>query len=147
MQGLNLLVSSFSGIYNPSYGTCIIFSFLFRWRIHQTHTFPWRISWGMFMSWQSFSSWPLSCRGHSCRPPTMWLQRLASTSGVLYWWADLPGDSLITAPALCFHLSHSLSEDQAWNDGFREDMCCIFIQKAGQNSAGKLLAAIPFAKN
>lgn len=67
--------------------------------------------------------------------------------GALLVSKDLPGDSLMTAPALCFHLSHSLSEDQAWNDGFREDMYCIFIRKTGQNSAGKLLAAIPFAKN
>lgn len=67
--------------------------------------------------------------------------------GALLVSKDLPGDSLVTAPALSFPLSRSSSEDWAWNDGFREDMCCIFIQKTGQHSAGKLPAPVPFAEN
>lgn len=52
--------------------------------------------------------------------------------GALLVSKDLPGDSLVTAPALTFHLFRSLSEDWSWNAGFREDMCCIFIQKTGK---------------
>lgn len=44
--------------------------------------------------------------------------------GALLVSKDLPGDWLKTAPALCFR---SLLEDWPWNDGFREDMCCISV--------------------
>lgn len=53
------------------------------------------------------------------------------------------------APALYFHLSCFLYEDSV-NNGLREDMHCVFIQKTGKSRVtdiAKLMAAIPFAKN
>ena len=132
MQWLNFLVSNVSRIYNRFCATFIIFSFIFRWRIHQILIFPQRNSSGMFMFWQFFSSWPLSCRGHSCRHPTTWLQKLASTYEVLYWWAKMfpwsAKNSLLIAPASYFLLSCSLSEDSD-NNCLSEDMYCILYRK------------------
>lgn len=100
----------------------------------------------MFMFWQFSSSWPLSCRGHSCRPPTMWLQKLASIYEVLYWWADL-FPLYEYAPPSFFHLSYPLCKNSVNSYSLREDDY-IFMQKTGNsNTTAKLMAAILLPKN